>query len=103
MCNINIFEYSSPGDAESGEAGRRSVLVAEAELGEPVVALLEVQVLEAVGDEVEVGGRRVEVVLHRDAQVGQVQLAVGRGQILQLGRRHFPDNTQLENFYCNTR
>ena len=42
MCNINIFEYSSPGDAESGEAGRRSVLVAEAELGEPVVALLEV-------------------------------------------------------------
>ena len=39
------------------------VIIAEAELGQSVVPLLQVQVLEVVGEEVQVLGRRVEVVI----------------------------------------
>ena len=44
---------------------------------QPVVALLEVQVLEVACQQVQVGGGRVEVVVDRDAEAVDVRVAVG--------------------------
>ena len=45
------------------------------------MTLLEVQVLEIVREQVEVGGRRVEVIIHRYAQAVDVSPAVRAGDV----------------------
>ena len=52
------------GHTQSGQSrSTGAVIIAETELGQSVVPLLQVQVLEVVGEEVEVLGRRMEVVI----------------------------------------
>jgi len=46
------------------------------------VTLLQVQVLQAVSEEVQVGGGRVEVVIDRDTQTSEVRLAIRRRKVL---------------------
>lgn len=53
------------------------------------MALLQVQVLQTVSEEVEVGGGRVEIIIDRDTETAQVSLTVRGRKILQLPIRDF--------------
>lgn len=46
------------------------------------MALFEVKVLQAVCEQVQVGGGRVEVIIHRDPDTSEVRLAVRRRKVL---------------------
>jgi len=56
------------------------------------VALLQVQVLEVISEQVQVLGRGVEVVIDGDAECVEVGLAVGRRQVFQPGGGDFPES-----------
>ena len=72
--------------AQPCPTGHAAVLTTEAELGEPVVALLQVQILQIVSEQLQVLRGRVEVVIDGDAKGMQVHPAVGRRQIFHLSR-----------------
>ena len=56
------------------------------------MALLQVQVLEVVSEQVQVLGRGMEVVIDGDAECVEVGLAVGRRQVFQPGGGDFPES-----------
>jgi len=55
------------------------------------VSLLEVEVLEVVSEQVQVLGRRMEIVIDGDTERVEVRLAVGWRQVFQLGGGDFPE------------
>ena len=80
------------GHTQSGQSrSTGAVIIAETELGQSVVPLLQVEILEVVREEVQVLGGWIEVVIDGDAHADQVCLAVARWQVLELGLGHLPE------------